>query len=171
MSNLPGKPARFLHRSRREKALFLEAWLRLGWARFLVLTAPFPKLAGEWGTFMLETFNDPPPQPDFVRMVKEAVGSASRHTPWKSNCLPQAVAAMRMLKKRGLCATLYLGLRRGPDGGLAAHAWLRCGDVYVTGGSSPRFTVVGTFAETQAVPSAAFASGEAGQAFHILKKE
>lgn len=75
-------------------------------------------------------------------------------------CLQQAIAARRMLARRGIPSVLHLGMvrdpearaaaragpRRGPGAGDAAHAWLRCGAVAVTGGEDvARYAVVGRF--------------------------
>jgi len=63
------------------------------------------------------------------------VQAVARHLPWRFVCLPQAIAAQRMLRRRGVASTLYLGVapdREKPDA-IAAHAWLRAGDKIVTG--------------------------------------
>jgi hypothetical protein len=50
-----------------------------------------------------------------------------------------------MLRLRGTESTLYLGVTREP---VAAHAWLRVGDMHVTGGQDVgRYAVVASFAE------------------------
>ncbi len=77
--------------------------------------------------------------------VKWAVETAARVLPWKPVCLPQAVAATVMLKRRHIPSTLYLGV--DPSRALDAHAWVRVGQVTVTGGPvDQRFAVVSTFA-------------------------
>lgn len=67
-------------------------------------------------------------------MVRWAVHGVAARTPWTSNCLPQALAAKYMLARRGLLSTLYVGAAFSGRDALKAHAWLRCGDVPVTGG-------------------------------------
>ena len=80
-----------------------------------------------------------------VRRIKWAVATAARLLPWKPVCLPQAVAAQWMLRRRGIPSTLYLGT--DPANQYAAHAWVRAGRIVVTGGDDPRrYTVVSTFA-------------------------
>ena len=89
-----------------------------------------------------------PEQQAAVERVSWAVQTMSRCTPWKSNCLAQAIAAKRMLQQLEISSTLYLGVVRKGIGGLEAHAWLRSGTVVVTGAQEMgRFTVVSTFAE------------------------
>ena len=58
------------------------------------------------------------------------------------------MAAMKMLEKRGIESTLYLGMAKDETGALIAHAWLRSGPFYITGSEGmERFTVVGKFAK------------------------
>ena len=49
----------------------------------------------------------------------------------------------------GIPTTLYLGVARDPaTTSVQAHAWVRCGSYYVTGGEDrERYAVVSTFAE------------------------
>lgn len=77
-----------------------------------------------------------------------AVRAAARFWPWRSTCLVMTMAARRMLSRRGIPVTLYLGVRRIEDAsGMAAHAWLRCGPFLVVGKHGhEQFTVVATFA-------------------------
>jgi hypothetical protein len=79
--------------------------------------------------------------------IADAVRIASRCAWWECKCLVRAMAAMRMLKRRGIESTLYLGTGRDEAGRLAAHAWLRSGSRYITGAEERRrFTVVGMYA-------------------------
>ncbi len=80
-----------------------------------------------------------------VARVRWAIEAAARHLPWKPVCLPQAVTAKWMLRRRGIPCTLYLGA--DPASRYDAHAWVRVGGVIVTGGPrQDRFAVVSTFA-------------------------
>jgi hypothetical protein len=62
-----------------------------------------------------------------------AVACAARNAPFAAVCLPQALAAKIMLRRRGIVAELFFGFSREGGGELATHAWLRVGDVEVTG--------------------------------------
>jgi len=80
--------------------------------------------------------------------VGRAIARAARHVPFRAACLQQAFAALLMLRRRGLSATVHLGLAReeGSDG-LKAHAWSRCGELPVTGVPQARdFVPVAAFA-------------------------
>lgn len=81
-----------------------------------------------------------------LRQISRAIHTMSRVTWWESQCLVKAVAAMKMLERRGLACTLYLGSGRDDDGRMAAHAWLRSGPYIVTGREGhERYAVVGIF--------------------------
>ena len=72
----------------------------------------------------------------------------SRHTFWESQCLVKAIAAMKMLERRQIESTLYLGTAKDENGNLIAHAWLRSGPFYITGVEAmEKFTVVSKFAK------------------------
>ena len=142
-------PAKWRRRSRTERLLLMEAFVLLGIARLAVLALPFKRLAVSLGRHMNEADAQISTSDlNLARQVGQAVRSAANYTPWKSVCLPQAVAAQWMLKRRHIAGTLYLGMAKDdakPEK-LAAHAWLRCGDIILTGAASHRqFTVVSTF--------------------------
>lgn len=80
--------------------------------------------------------------------VSRAIARAARHVPFRAVCLQQAFAALLMLRRRGLKATVHLGLARedGSDD-LKAHAWSCCGELAVTGVAASRdFVPVAAFA-------------------------
>jgi hypothetical protein len=51
-----------------------------------------------------------------------AVGRVAARLPWHPTCLRQAVAAQRMLRRRGIACTLHLGVTSARVG--EAHAWV-----------------------------------------------
>ncbi len=124
----------------------LEAFVYLGWARILK-AMPFSKIAPSLGRRMTETPPDHDPDNErTIRQVKEAVRVMSRHTFWESQCLVRAIAAKKMLERRRIECTLYMGTARDDSGKLIAHAWLRCGPFYITGAEEmKRFTTVAVF--------------------------
>jgi len=53
-----------------------------------------------------------------------------------------------MLRARGVPNTLYLGFARAGDSAPQAHAWLRSGSSFVTGGEGAgHFAVITTFSD------------------------
>lgn len=71
-----------------------------------------------------------------------ALAVAARHVPWRSDCLVQAIAADRRLRRRRLKPDFFLGVAKDEAGSFRAHAWQRCGGVTVTGGWSDEFSVL-----------------------------
>lgn len=80
--------------------------------------------------------------------VHDAIQLISQHTFWECKCLVRAIAALKMLERRQIESTLYLGTARDESGKMIAHAWLRSGPYYITGAEGmERFAVVGKFAK------------------------
>lgn len=138
----------FLLLNMETKLLFLEAFIFLGWARVLK-SITFSKVAPSLGDYMNETSVAQIQQhEDTLKEVSEAISIMSRYTFWESQCLVKAIAGMKMLEKRDIESTLYLGTAKDNSGELIAHAWLRSGSFYVTGSEGmEKFTVVGSFAK------------------------
>ncbi|MBX9994245.1 MULTISPECIES: lasso peptide biosynthesis B2 protein [Priestia] len=130
------------------KSLLLESYLYLGWSRYLK-SVPFSKVAPTLGNHMEETsFTLSSSNKEVLANVAQAIHIMSRYTFWESQCLVKAIAAMKMLEKRQIESTLYLGTAREKNGELVAHAWLRSGPFYITGAEvMERFTVVSKFAK------------------------
>lgn len=137
---------RFARLPLRDQGLILEAAAGLVVAGIVLKTVPFARTARRLGRHMAETTrSEDGPVVERARRVRWAVGIAARNLPWKPVCFPQAVAATLMLRRRSIASTLYLGV--DPQRDLDAHAWVRVGDLIVTGGPlDRRFTVVSTFA-------------------------
>jgi len=79
---------------------------------------------------------------DAAARIRWALLAAARRAPWRCQCLEQSIAGKMMLRARGIPATLYLGVEKHDDA-IRAHAWLRCGSIFVTGGDgSTRYSIV-----------------------------
>jgi hypothetical protein len=132
---------RFAQVGHARRALVVEAVLCLWLARLGLIFVPFPKLACRLGTFV------PPSDPRALAARAQAsreqaalaleigwaVTRAARHVPFKAVCLPQAMAARVMLKRRGVASVMHFGAARGQEKPLDAHAWLDAAGVEVTG--------------------------------------
>jgi len=123
------------------QVLLVEAAIDLLASRVLLMTVPFPKLARRWGAFV------PPsdsragsglapaaePQAAIARKVGDAVRRAARNVPFGAVCLPQAMAARRMLARRQVHSVMHFGAAKGQEKPIDAHAWLDAAGVKVTG--------------------------------------
>lgn len=152
VARLRAKAASFRRQPLFVQAWLLPIWVLLGISKALIFTLPFRRLAPWLGHRSAITPWVPlltPAQEARARLVGQTVRIAARHTPWDSNCLPQAIAARALL---GLYAVPYifcLGLARDPrePASMTAHAWVAAGRVRVTGGLGfDQFTVVGCYA-------------------------
>jgi hypothetical protein len=125
----------------RRRALIVEAAFWLMTARLALLLIPFPRLARTLGAFVPPT--DPrvaavaapstSEQAQIAKSVSWAVTRGAAHVPFKAVCLPQAMAARVMLKRRGVASAMHFGAGPGEDKPLDAHAWLDAAGVKVTG--------------------------------------
>jgi hypothetical protein len=81
-----------------------------------------------------------------IYKISQAIVRSRKIIPWKSKCLTEAIAAKIMLQRRNIESTLYLGVNKNGDK-MVAHAWLRCGTIYVTGRRGMhKFVVLSSFA-------------------------
>ncbi|WP_456277319.1 lasso peptide biosynthesis B2 protein [Bacillus sp. AK128] len=137
----------FLSLDHNMKCLLFEAYFSLAWARVLK-ALPFSKITPFLGEQMKETKEQIGSQEmKVIRRVSQAIGIMSDYTFWESKCLVRAIAGMKMLEKRNIDCTLYLGTAK-ENGSMSAHAWLRSGPYYVTGADvMKRYSVVAKFAK------------------------
>ncbi|MED3758939.1 lasso peptide biosynthesis B2 protein [Peribacillus frigoritolerans] len=146
--NIAKKAQTFLRLNFKTKLLYIEAFLHLGRARYLK-SISFSKVAPTLGEQMKESsYELIATDKEILANVSRAINIMSRYTIWESQCLVKAMAAMKMLEKREIDSTLYLGTAKDENGGLIAHAWLRSGPYYITGAEvMDRFTVVSKFSK------------------------
>ena len=139
---------KFFNSPFKEKTILFETLLYLFYTRLLLLL-PFRWIAPGLGKHMVETPYDIPNEYiTAIRSVRQAVNRLSNRTPWKSTCLVQAITGKKMLKRRGILTTLYLGVAKEKDNNnkMKAHAWLRCGKIILTGREGHKqFTIVSLF--------------------------
>lgn len=131
------------------RAWLLPTWLLLGLARLLILAVSFKRLATHLGEPAAAASLPllAPEQQRRARLISRTVQIAARHTPWTSNCFPQAVVARWLLGWHGIPFTLCFGLQRDADRPtLRAHAWVASDRIQVTGGEGfGHYAVVGIF--------------------------
>ncbi|MFV0341436.1 MAG: lasso peptide biosynthesis B2 protein [Anaerocolumna sp.] len=79
-----------------------------------------------------------------VARVSRVVNRICDQTPWESKCLVRAMTAQRILSWKKISSTLYLGVGKEEEK-MIAHAWLRCGEYFVTGGNGSQYGMVAKF--------------------------
>jgi Transglutaminase-like superfamily len=125
----------------RRRLLLVEAIADLSVARLALVFVPFPRLARRLGTFVSPgdpraggaKFGPPDKQTLLAQDVGWAVTRAARYVPFRAVCLPQAMAARVMLKRRGVGSVMHFGAAMGLEKPIDAHAWLDAAGVEVTG--------------------------------------
>lgn len=129
------------------KKIFIESYLYLALGR-LLKSFPFSKVAPYLGHQMEETpFSLNLSHKRILSDISQAINITSKYTFWESQCLVKAIAVVKMLERRNIESTLYLGTAKDENGNLIAHAWVRSGPFYITGFEvMGEFTVVGKFA-------------------------
>lgn len=139
----------FYRLSWRMKLLFIVTFFLTGLVRFSILVIPFRYLSVILG----EKSGNTSEEVEHDKLVKASkvgrvVETVSRHTPWESKCLVKAITAQLFLKILRIPNTLYLGVSHDPENNnMLAHAWLRCGQLILTGANErPGFKVVAQFA-------------------------
>ena len=129
--------------------MFIKVFFLTGIVRLAIISLPFRWLSPALGKHMQESpMNEKDLNLKAAREVGWVCEKVSRYTPWESKCLVQAIIAKIILRQLGIANTLYLGVSKDKQNGLVAHAWLRCGEIVITGGQSQeRFTIVSKFAD------------------------
>jgi hypothetical protein len=141
----PSSPFRLFRSVRevgaRRRLLIAEATFWLLASRLALVFVPFPKLARRLGAFVppadpraaAAAASTTPEQAQLAKDVSWAVVRGAAHAPFKAVCLPQAMAAQIMLRRRGVACVMHFGAAKGKDKPLDAHAWLDAAGVKVTG--------------------------------------
>lgn len=75
-----------------------------------------------------------------LELIAQVLAAVARRVPWRADCLVQALAAVNWLRRYGHKPTLVIGIANAEN--FVAHAWVRCEDVIVTGGTAQSFTPI-----------------------------
>lgn len=127
------------------KKITLEAYLYSAVYRVCILIVKPDRLRKYWGIEGKESSEEASIEDyRYVRRVARCVEHVCGKTAWESKCLVRALTAQHLLKKKHISSTLYLGCGI-EEGKMTAHAWLRCGKMYVTGGDGRGYAVVDMF--------------------------
>lgn len=136
----------FLRMPLRQKLLIPRILVLMAYYKHQVHHRPFSELAPKIGKLHAETPVVTTSRE--ARMVHELMESMLRHIKWKDSCLIRALTAKRILNSMGEKCTLYMGVAQKAGEAMTAHAWLRCGRLYVTGGEiRSRYTVTACFGD------------------------
>ncbi len=139
-----------------KQVVFIEctAWLLV--FRMLISILPFKWIsyliglvqAEQSPLFSTSTLNDV-----YARNIGLAIGSVSRRIGFKKPCMLEALAALQILRLRGVSSILIIGAGYDSSRSLQAHAWLTSGTRTVTGArGSENYAAISIFAPKQFTP-------------------
>jgi hypothetical protein len=133
----------FIHNN--YKSLYFKAIFLSGFYRLCILILPMKKLQENMGISNEESLPEgTEEQYREAARISHVVERVSKMTPWESKCLVKALTAQHLLRKRRIPSTLYLGVGKN-NNDMIAHAWLRSGKCYITGGNGEGYAPVAKF--------------------------
>jgi hypothetical protein len=137
---------KFLRISKEEKKYLLEATFYCILFKWMLLLIPIKKYSGKLGKQDIYTNFEPSiGQQEIIYQVSISIARSRKVIPWRSKCFAEAIAAKKMLKKKNIQSTLYLGVNKKEEK-MTAHAWLRSGSIWITGKKgSGNYVVISTF--------------------------
>lgn len=137
---------RYLKLPLKEKWILVEATFLLIIIKGMILLFPLRWYKGVLGVQNAATdFTPDSLAMKVILCVSRAIVRSRKVIPWKNQCLTEAITAKLLLRRRGVNSTLYLGVNRD-NNTMTAHAWLCCGQLFVTGKRGmEKFTVVSSF--------------------------
>jgi hypothetical protein len=123
---------KFRRLSNSDRTLLVESvgWLAL--ASLAIAILPFQRIAAIASRKSLATLPERSCENLVVR-IRWAIAAASTRVPWRTVCFQQGLAAHLMLRRRGVNSVLYYGAAHTAENALAAHVWVRVGDLDVVG--------------------------------------
>lgn len=136
--------AGFLKKNKHKQITFM-VWFYTGVFRFLICFFPMKYLKKKFGIEGEESKEEATiEQYRYAKMISDYVNRSSNHTLWESKCLVRALTAQKLLNRKQIDNTLYLGVGKENEK-MIAHAWLRCGRMYVTGGDGSNYAIVAKY--------------------------
>jgi hypothetical protein len=122
-----GRLLKFWSLTRREKEFLCEASILLFVSSASVKAIPFRHIDRFLRTRWNGGIQGDIDHEQEIRLVKHSISRAANVLPWKSLCLSRSIAQFIMLRRRGIPATLFLGVRFSGHSSLDAHAWVDTG--------------------------------------------
>ncbi len=122
-----GRLAKFWFLTRSEKKILCEAIILLLLSNASVKAIAFRHI----DRFLCSRWNDGIKggidQEREIRLVQRSISRAANVLPWKSLCLSRSIAEFIMLRRRGIPAVMFTGVRFSDHSSLEAHAWVDTG--------------------------------------------
>lgn len=143
-----GPIIKFIRLDGGKRLLLLQAVRELFRARRELSNKPFRELITRLETCPGEVLSPAgdPGREGQARTIGWAIRVASAYSPGDNNCLVQVMAAQRMMQSKEIGGAIYLGAPRVKEQDFVAHAWLKHGEIFITGEAGhERFKTLTTF--------------------------
>ena len=128
-----------------EKWMTITVYFYVAYYRLCILFLPMTRIEKMMGIRGEESIAEEEMETiKLAKLVGFHVNRVTEHLPLKRKCFVRALTARRILMKRGINTTIYMGVAL-EDGKMIAHAWSRCGQLYVTGGNGNGYSTVARF--------------------------
>lgn len=118
----------------KKQLMLMEAFILSGLYRFAIIFLPFKYVKRQLGEAKTEsTYEVDNAIYREAKQIRSIVLLACKYTPWESKCLVRAMLVQHFLKRKKTPTTIYLGVNKDELNEMKAHAWIRCGEMIVTG--------------------------------------
>ena len=107
-----------------ERQLLIQTFILLGLIRLGLRWLPFQKLLDILDNISQASFRQPPLGPIRLEQIVHAVELSSRYMPGEVLCLPRALTMQVLMRHQGFAPQLRIGVAKGEQGNLEAHAWV-----------------------------------------------
>jgi hypothetical protein len=121
-----GRLAKFWSLSRREKNILCEASVLLLLSNICIKVIAFRHLE----RFLWTRWNDGrtgPNNEQEIRLIQSSIFRVANILGWRNQCLSRSIAEFIMLRRRGIHAVLFAGVKFCDHSSLDAHAWVDTG--------------------------------------------
>ncbi len=130
----------------KEKNVTIKAYIYSFYYRYIVKHTSSKKLEDRLGIRGEETsFEESKDKIALAKLYAFHINRITERLPWEEKCLVRALTLRRFLMKKNIPCTIYLGVALEKDK-MEAHAWLRCGNLWASGGNGDGYTTVAKFA-------------------------
>ena len=122
-----GRLARFWALPKREKEFLCEAGILLSLSHACLKAIAFRHIDRFLRTRWPDGTQSAIDRQHEIRLVQRSISRAANVLPWKSRCLSRSIAEFIMLRRRGIPAIFFAGVKFSGHSSLDAHAWVETG--------------------------------------------
>ena len=125
------KLVKFLNLNKQERQLFIQAYVLLMLIRLGLFLLPFQTLKKILGK--VSQIGKPTNSQITTRSIAQVINRSSRFSPGTVLCLAKALATDTLMNIYGFPCQLHIGVAKGQDNNLEAHAWVEAEGKVVVG--------------------------------------